>query len=391
MAEASDPRVAVYIDFDNIVISRYDQVYGRGRFMADKARNLLEGTPADEKAREKALRAIVDVGAIIDFATSFGAVVISRAFADWSVPANSRYRRQLVDRAIDLTQLFPTAQYTKNGADIRLSVDVVEDMFRLPDITHVVIVAGDSDFIPLAQRCKRLGRYVVGIGVAGATSKQLAAACNEFAYYGELPGVEEEDADLEPEAPRRRTASTSAAVEAAAPVEATSPAAEPVASASGETAAAEDGPVVPPSTAPEFAQAGATQPAKRKAPSRRASSAKKPAAEPVQEAPSEAEAEVAEEEGASATEWADTPERGTGATELLVRAMRLSHAKSDEEWLHSGGVKSQMQRMDPSFNEKALGFRSFSDFVKSRDSVVLVGKDDLAGRIKLRARARVRG
>jgi hypothetical protein len=28
-----------------------------------------------------------------------------------------------------------------------------------------------------------------------------------------------------------------------------------------------------------------------------------------------------------------------------------------------------MRRMDPSFSEKALGYRSFSDFVKSRGSV----------------------
>ena len=28
-----------------------------------------------------------------------------------------------------------------------------------------------------------------------------------------------------------------------------------------------------------------------------------------------------------------------------------------------------MRRMDPSFSEKALGFRSFSDFVKSREAV----------------------
>jgi len=382
MAEASDPRVAVYIDFDNIVISRYDQVYGRGKFMADKARNGSDGESVDGKAKEQALRAIVDVGAIIDYATSFGTVVISRAFADWSVPANSRYRRQLVDRAIDLTQLFPTAQYTKNGADIRLSVDVVEDMFRLPDITHVVIVAGDSDFIPLAQRCKRLGRHVVGIGVAGATSKQLAAACNEFAYYGELPGVEEEDEERE--SPRERRSQRAPAVEPAASAEQTTPAASTASAASADSAASVD--------SASDAAGEAAQAPKRKAPaSRRASSAgKKPATTEAVfselDEPTEAEREVAEEESA-----ADSPERGTDVTELLVRAMRLSHAKSDDEWLHSGGVKSQMQRMDPSFNEKALGFRSFSDFVKSRDSVVLVGKDELAGRIKLRARARVKG
>jgi hypothetical protein len=29
-----------------------------------------------------------------------------------------------------------------------------------------------------------------------------------------------------------------------------------------------------------------------------------------------------------------------------------------------------MKRMDPSFSEKALGFRSFSDFLRSRGDVV---------------------
>ena len=40
-------RVAVYIDFDNIVISRYDQVHGRGQFQRDKARGLgrADGRP----------------------------------------------------------------------------------------------------------------------------------------------------------------------------------------------------------------------------------------------------------------------------------------------------------------------------------------------------------
>jgi len=32
MADPGDNRVAVYIDFDNIVISRYDEVHGRSQF-----------------------------------------------------------------------------------------------------------------------------------------------------------------------------------------------------------------------------------------------------------------------------------------------------------------------------------------------------------------------
>ena len=38
MNDSGITRAAVYIDFDNIVISRYDQVHGRGQFQRDKAR-----------------------------------------------------------------------------------------------------------------------------------------------------------------------------------------------------------------------------------------------------------------------------------------------------------------------------------------------------------------
>ncbi len=182
MPDSSDARVAVYIDFDNIVISRYTQVHPKLRDQ------LSRFTAADTAMAGRLEAATVDVGAILDYASSFGTIVISRAYADWSLPVNSRYQRDLIARAVDLTQLFPTAG-TKNGADIRLAVDVVEDLFRLPTITHVVIVAGDSDYISLAQRAKRLDRYVVGIGVAGSTSHSLADACNEFADYDALPGV----------------------------------------------------------------------------------------------------------------------------------------------------------------------------------------------------------
>ena len=39
MPALDDARVAVYIDFDNIVISRYDQVHRRGEWGRDGARN----------------------------------------------------------------------------------------------------------------------------------------------------------------------------------------------------------------------------------------------------------------------------------------------------------------------------------------------------------------
>ena len=130
MTEPSAARVAVYLDFDNIVISRYDQVNGRNSFQRDKAK----GLEASHLARAR-----VDVGAVLDFASSFGTVVLTRAYADWSAGVNAEYREQLVGRAVDLVQLFPAAAYGKNGADIRLAVDAVESIADFGPAEQVLV------------------------------------------------------------------------------------------------------------------------------------------------------------------------------------------------------------------------------------------------------------
>jgi hypothetical protein len=282
MTDADADRVAVYLDFDNIVISRYDQVNGRSSFQKDKAKGL-------DKHADRLERATVDVGAIIDFASSFGTLVLTRAYADWSAEVNTGYREQLVGRAVDLVQLFPAAAYGKNGADIRLAVDAVEDMFRLPDLTHVVIVAGDSDYIALAQRCKRLGRYVVGVGVAGSSSKALAAACDDFVIYDALPGV----------------------------------------------------PVPEPAPTTRRAKSDDNEPP-------------------------------------------PGPDPQPAATALLTRALQIGTEKDDVDWLHNSAVKAQMKRMDPSFSEKSLGFKSFSDFLRSRTDVVELDESSTTRLVRLR-------
>jgi uncharacterized LabA/DUF88 family protein len=301
VTEPGATRVAVYLDFDNIVISRYDQVNGRSSFQKDKTRD------ADDFA-EKLRRATVDIGAVIDFASSFGTLVLTRAYADWSSDVNASYRGQLVARAVDLVQLFPAAAYGKNGADIRLAVDAVEDMFRLPDLTHVVIVGGDSDYIALAQRCKRLGRYVVGIGVAGASSRSLAAACDEFVTYDALPGVPVPQPDSPP--------------------------------ADTDTGTGTDTGIGP----------------EKRTRRRKVDS----------------------------DSDADEPDPQIAATGLLARALQIGLEKDDADWLHNSAVKAQMKRMDPSFSEKALGFKSFSDFLRSRQDLVELDESSTTRMVRLR-------
>jgi OST-HTH/LOTUS domain/NYN domain len=156
----------------------------------------------------------------------------------------------------------------------------------------VVIVAGDSDYIALAQRCKRLGRYVVGIGITGSISRSLTAACDEFVTYDALPGVPVLAPDAEP---KKRTRPTKA----------------------------------------------------------------------------------------DADQEPEQPDPQAAATGLLQRALQIGHEKDDADWLHNSAVKAQMKRMDPSFSEKALGFRSFSDFLRSRTDVVDLDESSTTRMVRL--------
>lgn len=335
MPETTEGHVAVYIDFDNIVISRYDQVHGRGYFKRDNARDYVV-TPAGKKTEpgKKVERARVDLGAILDYASSFGTVAISRAYADWAVPVNTNYKDQLVARAVDLVQMFPTVQSMKNGADIRMSVDVIEDLFRLPELSHVVIVSGDSDFIALAQRCRRLGRYVVGIGVAGGTSKALNAACNEYKDYDGLPGL---DSDGDSDSDSDSDDSVDTALDAAAPTSSTA----------GSRAAASKGAKGRSSAARDSSE----------------QSARRAAAKPAEQ---------------------------RAATSLLRRALELGQAK-DADWIPSSTVKNQMLRMDPTFQESPLGYKTFTDFLKSRGNVVEIREEGQARLLRLRERNETEG
>ena len=340
MADPQDPRVAVYLDFDNIVMSWYDRVHGRQAYSRDRHR--IAEDPTEPEIAERLAKATVDVGAVIDFAASFGSLTLTRAYADWSSPVNAVYRSQLVARAVDLVQLFPAAAYAKNGADIRLAVDTVEDLYLLPDLTHVVIVAGDSDYVPLAQRCRRLGRYVIALGVAGSTAKSLAAACDEFESYENLPGVEHPTAPARSR-PRRvgggeeegRGATRSRSRRS---------------QGGGEGAGSTDD--------PDGQGSGSG--------SRRGGRGGQSGADGSAAASAEIEDRL---DDTLEDESEDDPREA--ATRLLVRALQLG-GRGDSEWLHSSAVKSHMRRMDPSFSEKALGFRSFSEFLKANSDIAVL-------------------
>jgi len=164
----SGHRLAIYWDFDNIHIS------------VGKLRGI---TTTDYKPEEKT----VDLTAVIDNLKTLGTVSINRAYGNWQWMGC--YKNELLSLSFDLIQLFPPGQNAKNGADIRLAIEAVDDASRYPEISHFVIIGGDSDFIAAAHKLRTLGKTVIGIGTRNATNKYWRLACDSFKFYEDLAPI----------------------------------------------------------------------------------------------------------------------------------------------------------------------------------------------------------
>ncbi len=165
--------VALYWDFENLHASLSEDALGEGSY----------GRP---DCRFKPQEPFMDVQTIVELASSFGPIAINRAYCNWQW--FGRYRDALLQGAVELIQLFSPGPNAKNGADIKLCLDAVEDISRFAHIGTVVIVGGDSDFMPVSQKIKAAGRTLIGVGTRKSTNRHWAKSCHEFRYYENLVG-----------------------------------------------------------------------------------------------------------------------------------------------------------------------------------------------------------
>jgi uncharacterized protein (TIGR00288 family) len=125
-----------------------------------------------------------DINRVLERLVEKGKIVVKKAYADWS--RFGQYTIPLHEAAIELIEIPRRGQTGKNSADIRLCVDAMDLAYSKDHIDTFVIVSGDSDFSPLVSKLKELGKHVIGLGLAEATSDLLRDNCDEFIYYEDL-------------------------------------------------------------------------------------------------------------------------------------------------------------------------------------------------------------
>jgi hypothetical protein len=158
----SEDNIAIYLDFENLAISASDYY----------------------PSLSKPLR----IDHIMDFAANKGNLCIKKAYADWSREPNRSYASELMEYAFELVHLPNMTARGKNAADLRMSMDAMEDMQNFSTITKFIIGSGDTDFIHLIRRIQQRGKYAVVIGFEQTVGRTIKDNCNEFKSMEELMG-----------------------------------------------------------------------------------------------------------------------------------------------------------------------------------------------------------
>lgn len=149
------PNIAIFADFENVVIGAKDAKY-------------------DEFDIHLVLQRLLDKGNI----------VVKKAYADWDRYKSSK--KPMHESAFELIEIPHVSYSGKNSADIRMVVDALDLCYTKAHVDLFVIISGDSDFSPLVSKLRENNKKVIGMGVKNSSSDLLIENCDEYIFYDDL-------------------------------------------------------------------------------------------------------------------------------------------------------------------------------------------------------------
>ena len=119
-----------------------------------------------------------------------GSIIVKKAYCDWE--RYKAFKASMHEAAFELIEIPHVRQSSKNSADIRLVVDVLDLCYTKAHVDTFVILSGDSDFSPLVSKLRENNKVVIGVGVKKSTSDLLTANCDEFLFYDDVVREQEQ-------------------------------------------------------------------------------------------------------------------------------------------------------------------------------------------------------
>ena len=102
------------------------------------------------------------LGGIIQELSTYGRIVVKRAYGNWKKNTLKNWEGELKRLAIKAEQQFDYVS-GKNATDMALTIDTM-DLLHRESYNAFAIVASDSDYTPLAIRLHEDGVFVIGVG-----------------------------------------------------------------------------------------------------------------------------------------------------------------------------------------------------------------------------------
>lgn len=149
------PNIAIFADFENVVIGARDAKYKK-----------------------------FDIHLVLQRLLDKGDVVVKKAYADWDRYKSSK--KPMHEAAFELIEIPHVSYSGKNSADIRMVVDALDLCYTKSHVDLFVLITGDSDFSPLVSKLRENNKKVVGVGVKNSSSDLLIDNCDEYIFYDDL-------------------------------------------------------------------------------------------------------------------------------------------------------------------------------------------------------------
>ena len=149
------PNIAIFADFENVVIGARDAKYKK-----------------------------FDIHLVLQRLLEKGNIVVKKAYADWDRYKSSK--KPMHESAFELIEIPHVSYSGKNSADIRMVVDALDLCYTKSHVDLFVIITGDSDFSPLVSKLRENNKKVVGVGVKNSSSALLIDNCDEYIFYDDL-------------------------------------------------------------------------------------------------------------------------------------------------------------------------------------------------------------